>query len=58
VHLLCDWVVVGSNLIKNEINFFIFANIIVAWMWKGKETLVTMGLQGGWEKQLIMVYEG
>ena len=45
MHLLCDWVDVGSNLAKNEINFFIFANIFMARIWKGRETLVTMGLQ-------------
>jgi len=31
VHLLCDLVVVSSNLAKNEINFFIFLlNLILA----------------------------
>jgi len=38
VHLLCDYLVMCSNLVENKINFFIFPKIIVIWMWKGGKT--------------------
>jgi len=52
---LYDSMVVCSNLVGNKIDFFIFGNIMVTWMWKGGKTLDAMGSQGSWEKQPIMV---
>jgi len=49
VHWLCNWVVVGSNLTKNEFNF-LFAKISFGMEMKRQKTLATKGGSlVGWE---------
>jgi len=42
VHWLCNWVGMGLNLGKYKFTFFLL-KLVLAWKWKGRETLVDNG---------------